>query len=61
MITLSPLVLQIVSLGLTYTPQLIEAAIAEIDLLNSGSTPTAEQLAVIAKGLEEAHAALQNS
>jgi len=59
MIALTPLVLQIIELGLQYTPELIAAARTEIGLFNSGTAPTTEQQASIDAALEQAHAALQ--
>lgn len=59
MLVLSPLVLQLIGLGITYTPQLIAAAQAEIRLCNAGAVPTAAERAAIDAALEVAHAALQ--
>jgi hypothetical protein len=59
MIALTPLVLQLIELGVQLAPELIAAAQTEISLFNSKSEPTAEQTAQISAALDAAHAALQ--
>ena len=56
---LTPLVLQIVELGLKYTPEMIAAARAEMALFESGAAPDAAEQARIDAALDLAHAALQ--
>lgn len=61
MLTLTPIVLQLISLGLTVIPELVQAAITEVNLLNSATPPTADQQAAIDTALDTANAALQNA
>ena len=56
---LTPLVLQLISLGISVAPELISAAQTEIGLINSGSAPTPAEQAQIDAALDAAHAALQ--
>lgn len=58
-LALTPLVLQLVSLGITIAPEIIAAAQQEIALANSATAPTPEQKAAIDAALDAAHAALQ--
>ncbi len=58
-LTLVPLVLQLIQAGITEIPELISAAQTEVSLFNSQTPPTAEQQAEIDAALEKAHAALQ--
>ncbi len=51
--------LQVLALGLQYTPELISACETEYELLRSGSDPTAEQLAQMEAAQAQAHAAVQ--
>jgi hypothetical protein len=59
MLALTPLVLQLIQLGITVVPELIAAAQQEIALFNSGTEPNAAQQADIDTALATAHAALQ--
>lgn len=61
MLALTPLVLQLVSLGVSVAPELISAAQTEISLITGTSAPTAAQQAQIDAGLEIANTALQNA
>ena len=58
-LVLTPIVLQLIQMGLSIVPEIVAAARAEVDLLNAGSAPTAEQQAAIDAALDQAHAALQ--
>ena len=58
-IALTPLVLQLIQLGISVAPELIAAAQQEIALLNSSTAPTAAQQAQIDAALDAAHKALQ--
>ena len=59
MLTLAPLVLQLIELGVSVLPAMITAAQTEIALFNAGTAPTAAQQADIDSALDTAHAALQ--
>jgi hypothetical protein len=59
MLTLTPLVLQLVQLGITVVPEIITAAQAEISLVTGTSAPTAAQQAAIDAALDKANATLQ--
>ena len=59
MLALTPLVLQLIELGVSVVPELISAAQQEIAIFNSGTPPTAAQQADIDAALATAHAALQ--
>ena len=59
MVVLTPLVLQIIELGLEYTPELIAAARVEMALYESGAPPSDSDMARIDTALDAAHAALQ--
>jgi hypothetical protein len=59
MLALTPLVLQLLQLGLNVVPEIIAAAQTEVDLWNSGTAPTAAQQAAIDAALDQANAALQ--
>ncbi len=59
MLSLTPLVLQLVALGIKVLPEIIAAAQAEIALLNAKAAPTPEQQAAIDAALAQANAALQ--
>jgi hypothetical protein len=64
MLTLTQALLQLLVTGIQVTPQIIalaQSAIAEVELLISGDTPTADQAATIAANLETAHKLLQAS
>ena len=61
MLSLTPIVLQLISAGLTVAPEIIAAAQTEVSLVKSGTAPTAEQQAAIDSALAAAHAALQAS
>ena len=58
-LSLTPLVLQLVALGIKVLPEIIAAAQAEVALLNAKAAPTAEQQAAIDAALAQANAALQ--
>lgn len=60
-LTLTPLVLQLLQIGVAVLPQLISAAVTEVQLLNSDTAATAEQQAAIDAALDEANAALMNA
>lgn len=60
-VTLLPIIVQLIQAGIVLVPQLIAAAKTELDLLGSGSAPTAEQKAQIDAALELANDALQNA
>lgn len=57
--TLTPLVLQLIALGIQVAPEIISAAQQEVSLANSATAPTPEQKAAIDAALDAAHAALQ--
>jgi hypothetical protein len=59
MLTLVPIVLQLIEAGITVVPQIIAAAQAEVALFNAGTPPTAAQQASIDAALVQANAALQ--
>jgi hypothetical protein len=59
MLTLVPIVLQLLEAGITVVPEIISAAQAEVALFNSGSAPTAAQQAQIDAAEAAASAALQ--
>jgi hypothetical protein len=59
MLTLTPLVLQLIQLGITVVPELIAAAQTEISLVTGTSPPSAEQQSQIDAALDAANAALQ--
>ncbi len=59
MLTLTPLVLQLVAAGIQVLPEIIAAAQTEIQLLNTGAAPTTAQQAAIDAALARANAALQ--
>lgn len=59
MLTLTPLVLQLIELGVSVAPELISAAQTEISLVTGTSPPTAAQQAVMDAALDAANAALQ--
>lgn len=59
MLSLTPLVLQLIQIGVSVTPELIAAAQQEIAIFNSGAAPTVAQQADIDTALATAHAALQ--
>ena len=61
MLTLTPLVLQLISLGVSVAPELISAAEAEISLVTGTSPPSAAQQAQIDAALTAANTALQNA
>jgi hypothetical protein len=61
MLTLTPLVLQLLQLGVQVLPGLINAAVTEVELLKSGTAPTAEQQAAIDAALDDANTALMNA
>lgn len=59
MLTLTPLVLQLIQLGATVLPELIATAQTEVSLVNAGTAPSPEQQAAIDAALETANNALQ--
>lgn len=59
MLTLTPLVLQLVAQGIQLLPEIIAAAQTEVQLLNTRTLPTAGQIAAIDAALGKANAALQ--
>ncbi len=59
MLSLTPLVLQLVAAGVQLLPEIIAAAQVEVQLFNSSSAPTAAQRAAIDAALARANAALQ--
>jgi hypothetical protein len=59
MAPLSPVVLDLIRLGIAVAPQILAAAQLELQLLNSGTTASAEQQATISAALDAAHATLQ--
>lgn len=59
MLSLTPLVLQLVAAGVQLLPEIIAAAQTEVQLFNAGVVPTATQQAVIDTALARANAALQ--
>jgi hypothetical protein len=65
MLTLLPVILQLVEAGVTVAPQLIAAGKTEIDLFNSKAAPTQAQKdqidAALEAALEAANTALQNA
>ena len=61
MLTLVPLILQLVSAGITVVPELIAAAQTEISLITGTSPPSAAQQSQIDAALETANAALQGA
>lgn len=58
-LVLTPVVLQLIQMGITLVPQLINAAVTEINLIKSGLPPTPAQQKEIDDALDAAHAALQ--
>ena len=61
MLSLTPLVLQMISLGLSIAPELISAAQTEISLITGKTAPSATQQAQIDAALEVVNTALQNA
>lgn len=61
MLSLTPLVLQLIELGITVLPGVIAAAQQEVALLNSGEAPTPAQQAQIDAALDVANSALMNA
>ena len=61
MLALSPLVLQLIQLGIQVVPGLIAAALTEIELVNSDTPPSDVQREEIRAALEEANTALMNA
>ncbi len=59
MLALTSAVLQLVQLGVTILPEVIQAAQTEVALLTGDAAPSAEQQAAIDAALAKAHAALQ--
>jgi len=59
MLTLVPVLLELLQAGITVVPELITAAQTEVSLFNSGTAPTAEQQATIDAALATANSALQ--
>jgi hypothetical protein len=59
MLALTPLVLQLISLGISVVPELISAAQTEISLVTGTNPPSAEQQSQIDAALAQANAALQ--
>jgi phosphopantothenate synthetase len=58
---LLPVILQLVSAGITLAPGIIAAGRTEYDLLTSGTVPTAAEKAAIDEALEAANQALQSA
>lgn len=58
---LVPVILQLVTAGLTVAPSIIAAGQKEYDLLKSGDVPTDAEIAEINAALEQANDALQNA
>jgi hypothetical protein len=61
MLTLLPVIPQLVEAGVTVAPQLIAAGKTEIDLFNSNAAPTQAQRDAIDAALEVANNALQTA
>ncbi len=61
MLQLTPLVLQLISLGLSVAPELISAAQTEVSLVSGTNPPTSDQQAAIEEALASANAALQSA
>ena len=59
MLTLTPLVLQLVQMGVAVIPEILAAAQTEVQLLNAQAAPSAAQQAAIDAALDKANAALQ--
>ena len=59
MLELTPLILQMIQMGITVVPELITAAQAEISLISGTTPPTAAQQAVITVAVDTANAAIQ--
>lgn len=59
MLTLIPIVLELLQAGVTIVPEIVSAAQAEYALFSTGTAPTAAQQAQIDAALETANAALQ--
>ena len=59
MLTLTPLIFQLLSMGVSVLPELISAAETEISLVTGTSPPDAAQQAQIDAALAQANAALQ--
>ena len=59
MLALTPLILQMIQMGITVVPELITAAQAEISLISGTTPPTAAQQAVITAAVDTANAAIQ--
>ena len=59
MLTLIPVLLKMLEVGITVVPEIISAAQTEAALFNSTSAPTPAQLAQIDAALDTANAALQ--
>ena len=61
MLSLTPVVLQLIQTGITIIPSILSAAQTEVALFNSSTAPTPQQQAEIDAALDAAHAALQAS
>lgn len=61
MLALTPLVLQLIQLGVQVLPGLISAAVTEVELLNSDTPATPEQRAVIDLALDQANQAVMDA
>lgn len=59
MLTLTPLVLQLIGIGTQVVPEIVAAAQTEVALFNAKTAPTAAQQAQIDAALDAANAALQ--
>jgi hypothetical protein len=59
MLTLVPVLLELLQAGITVVPEIITAAQTEVSLFNSGTAPTAAQQATIDAALATANSALQ--
>lgn len=59
MLALTPLVIQLIELGIEVAPDIIAAVRREIALVSATNAPNAADQALIDRALEEANAALQ--
>lgn len=59
MLTLVPVVLQLIQAGIALWPDIVSAAQTEVTLFNSSTPPTAQEQAQIDAQLDAAHAKLQ--
>lgn len=59
MLTLTPIVLQLLTAGVTLLPEILAAAQTEVALFNAKAVPSAAEQAAIDAALAQANAALQ--